>query len=132
MANTIEKVQTTTLAPERTRGGRCYLPTVDILENGEKYLVIADVPGATADSIDVSYERGLLTIHARVAERKPAEHATCLLREYGVGDFYRSFQIGEGIDANRIQADVADGVLTLHLPKSEAARTRKITVRPAQ
>lgn len=129
MASTIEKVQTTTLEPERTRGGQCYAPNVDIIENGDKYMVLADVPGATAESIDISYERGQLTIHARVEPRQPAERTAYLLREYGVGDFYRSFQIGEGIDASRIQAEVANGVLTLHLPKSEAARMRKIEVK---
>ena len=51
-----------------------------------------------------------------------------LLREYGVGDFYRAFQVSEVIDPSRIQAEYSGGVLTLHLPKSEAAKPRKIAV----
>lgn len=129
MSETIEKVETTRLEPERTRGGQCFVPSVDIIENGQKYLVLADVPGATAESIDVNYERGLLTIHARVEPRQPAERVGHLLREYGVGDFYRSFEIGEGIDASGIQAEVANGVLTLHLPKAESAKLRRISVK---
>ena len=50
------------------------------------------------------------------------------LREYGVGDYYRSFQISEAIDAGKISAEYADGVLTLHLPKTEAVKPRKIAV----
>ena len=52
-----------------------------------------------------------------------------LVREYGVGDFHRAFQIGEGIDAAKIEAEVNNGVLTLRLPKSEAAKARTIEVK---
>lgn len=122
------KLTTTTAEPERTRGGRTYVPAVDILEQGDELLLRADVPGARADDIDIQYERGTLTIAARVAPRGDPNR-TWVLREYGVGDFVRTFQVGEGIDAQKISAEVRDGVLTLHLPKAESARTRKITVR---
>ncbi len=122
------KLTTTSAEPERTRGGRTYVPAVDILEQGDELLLRADVPGARADDIDIQYERGTLTIAARVAPRGDP-HRTWVLREYGVGDFVRTFQVGEGIDAQKISAEVRDGVLTLHLPKAESARTRKITVR---
>jgi HSP20 family protein len=55
-----------------------------------------------------------------------------LLREYGVGDFRRAFRVGNQIDATRISADFADGVLRLHLPKIEAAKPRKISVQPSE
>jgi HSP20 family molecular chaperone IbpA len=112
---------------EQTRCGRCYRPDVDILEHGDELLVLADVPGAKNDSIDVRFEDGTLEIRAAVT---PREHngETCLLHEYGVGDYYRSFQVSEAVDAAKISADYADGVLTLHLPKSEAVKPRKIAV----
>jgi len=124
----IEKRETTTAQPERTRGTSGFVPTVDIIENGNELLLVADVPGAKADSVDIDYERGVLTIEARVEPRQ-AENADYLLREYGVGDFCRSFQIGEGIDAEKIHAEIANGVLTLHLPKTEALKPRKVEVR---
>jgi HSP20 family molecular chaperone IbpA len=51
------------------------------------------------------------------------------LREYEVGDFYRAFNIHESIDGSRIEAEFKNGVLTVHLPKVEAARPRQINVR---
>jgi HSP20 family protein len=112
---------------ERTRSGRYYRPNVDILEQADELLVLADVPGAKGETIDVKFEDGMLEIRAEVAPRHEDEPSH-LLREYGVGDFYRSFRIAETIDASKISAEYADGVLTLHLPKSEAAKPRKIAV----
>ena len=115
-------------AAEHTRVAARYVPNVDILETPEKYVLRADIPGASAESVDIQYERGTLTIHARVEPRK-RDGARMLLREYGIGDFHRSFQIGEGIDSSGIQAECENGVLTLHLPKSAAAKVRRIAVK---
>ena len=116
-----------TAAVERTRCGTCYRPNVDIREQNDELLVVADVPGARGDSIDVKFENGMLEIYAAVSPRQH-EGPNYLLYEYGVGDYYRTFQVSEAIDAQKISADYADGVLTLHLPKAEAARPRKIAV----
>ncbi|MCE5303041.1 MAG: Hsp20/alpha crystallin family protein [Planctomycetaceae bacterium] len=112
---------------ERTRSGCCYRPNVDILERDGDLYVVADVPGARSDSIDVKFEDGTLEIRAAV-EPTASEGRSCLLQEYGVGDYYRSFQVSEAIDAGKITAEYADGVLTLRLPKAEAMKPRKITV----
>jgi HSP20 family protein len=130
MANEDTVAKTTAEQPawaERTRSGRCYRPNVDILEQNDELLVVADVPGASGDSINVKFEDGMLEIQAAVAPRDSDGH-TCLLREYDIGDYYRSFQVSEAIDAGKISAQYADGVLTLHLPKAEAVKPRKIAV----
>jgi HSP20 family protein len=116
-----------TAVAERTRSGRCYRPEVDILERQDELLVLADVPGAGRDAIDVKFEDGTLEIYAAVTPPRN-DGGTCLLQEYGVGDYYRSFQVSEAIDAGKISADYADGVLTLHLPKAEAIKPRKIAI----
>lgn len=130
-ASTIQKVETTRSEPETTHGGRYYVPQVDIIETDTELQLVADVPGCNAEAIDVNFEKGVLSIYGRVAPRDTPPGARLLLHEYGVGDFARTFQIGEGIDSERIAATVASGVLTLHLPKTPAARSRKVTVKPA-
>jgi HSP20 family protein len=112
---------------EHTREGRCYRPNVDIVETANELTLHADVPGVSRDGIDISFENGMLTIHGKVDERE-REGVNVLLSEYGVGDFHRHFQVSESIDASKITAEYAKGVLTLHLPKVEAAKPRKITV----
>jgi len=124
----LQKRESQTVQPERIRGGRTYLPPVDILEQDDKLLLLADMPGVKPDDLEVTYERGQLTIHGRVQPRQD-DNTDFILREYGVGDFYRVFQIGEGIDAERIEAELKNGVLTLHLPKVQEVVPRKIAVK---
>jgi HSP20 family protein len=124
---------TTTMPPASTaattRDDAVFRPNVDILERENELLVLADLPGATADAIDIRYEDGVLTIHGRVPSRV-SEGRRLLLQEYGVGDFHRSFRLGDRIDASANSAEYVEGVLTVHLPKVEAARPRRIEVRP--
>jgi len=112
---------------EATRPGPCYLPNVDILETKDELLLVADLPGVTAGEIDIHFEDGQLSVSAP-AKTRQAEGTRYLLREYGVGDFHRTFRVSEQIDASRIAAEFTDGVLTLHLPKVEAVKPRKISV----
>jgi HSP20 family molecular chaperone IbpA len=103
---------------------------VDIIEQAEELTIHADVPGVTADDIDIQFENGTLTIHGTVKPRQP-EDVNDLSREYGIGDFHRVFEVSKTIDSERITAEVSDGVLTLHLPKVDAVKPRKINVTPA-
>jgi len=128
---TIEKRENRNDKPERVRSGRTYVPAVDIIEKPDELLLLADMPGATAKDIDIQYENGLLSLHAKLEVRQAPSRTNYLRQEYGVGDFSRSFQIGEGIDASRIEAECRDGVLTLHLPKTEDLKPRKIRVKGA-
>ena len=116
-----------TAVAERTRCGCCYRPNVDILEEKDELLVLADVPGTRSDSIDVRFEDGMLEIRAAVEPRRD-DGQGYLVQEYGVGDYFRTFQVSEAVNAAKISAQYADGVLTLHLPKVEAVKPRKIAV----
>jgi HSP20 family protein len=113
--------------PEATRGGFYFTPRVDILENDKELTLFADVPGVKPEDVNLRYENGELLLYARVQPR--AQGKRLLLQEYEEGDFYRVFTIHESINAGDISAEVKNGVLTVHLPKAEAARPRQITVR---
>ena len=112
--------------PEATRG-IYYTPRVDIVETEDELILVADVPGAKPDSVDVRYENGELTLHARCNPRQT--ETNYFLCEYGVGDFYRVFTLDESIDADKISAEIKNGVLTVHLPKAEAVKPKKIAVK---
>lgn len=129
--NTIQKPSADeATSAELTRCGACYRPHVDILEKADELVVLADVPGASGDSIDIDFEDGELTIYAKVEPRQD-ETAEFLTREYGIGDFHRTFRVSEAIDASSISAEYSEGVLTLHLPKAASAKPRKIAVKSA-
>jgi HSP20 family protein len=113
--------------PEATRGGYYYTPRVDIYETDDELVFLCDLPGVRPEDIDLRFERGELTLHGRVRPRQ--EGVRYLLNEYGVGDFYRSFTVHEELDANQITADFKHGVLTVHLPKREEAKPRKIAIK---
>jgi len=112
---------------ERTRNATTYVPRFDIVGTDEELVLFGDLPGVTKESLDVRFENGELMIEGNV----PLRHAECefVYGEYGIGDFHRRFTISEKIDAEKISAELHQGVLTLHLPKVEAAKPHKITVK---
>jgi HSP20 family protein len=112
---------------EHTRSGPVFRPSVDIVERPDGLVLYADMPGCRSEQIDVRFEAGELTIHGTVAPRMP-DGAHWLVHEYDVGDFHRTFEVRETIDASRITAEYRDGVLKVHLPKSEPLKSRKIQV----
>lgn len=115
---------------EPTRARPTFRPRVDILETETGLVLMADVPGATREGIEISLERRELTIRARVEDHAP-EGLTPLLREYAVGDYERRFTLSGDFDVEGIAADLKDGVLTLTVPKAAEAQARRIEVRPA-
>lgn len=122
------KQETALAEGERTRASRAYMPRTDIYETGEEILLTADIPGADESRVDITLEKNILTINARV-DAGWFENRHLAYQEYGLGDFQRSFALSGEIDREKIEAVVRNGVLTLHLPKSPAARSRKIAVK---
>lgn len=112
---------------ERTRTSTVYMPGVDIYEQDEHTVLLADMPGVDESSIDITLEKNILTIRGFVEE--PMQGYGLAYSEYGVGDYERTFALSDEVDRNKIEASMKDGVLRLVLPKAEAARTRKIAVR---
>jgi HSP20 family protein len=106
---------------------RAVRPPVDVFENADEVLVVADVPGVASDQLDVRVENGTLTLEGR---RAPDEGgAAAVAREHEAADFVRSFRIPSGIDAANIAAEAKNGTVLVRLPKIAALKARKIAVR---
>jgi len=110
---------------DRPHVQRAVTPPVDVFENADEVLVVADVPGVPSDLLDVRVENGTLTLLARRVENADG---TSVAREYEVRDFSRSFRIPSGVDAANITAEAKSGILRVRLPKIAAVRPRKIAV----
>ena len=129
--NDIEKTVPDTDEPaapsrEGTRQAERYaVAPVDIYEESDALVVLADLPGVTREGLCVEVEQGILTIEGRVARDTPGR---VLRREFTLVPFFRQFRITEAIDTGRIRAALKNGVLRLDLPKAEAAKPRRVPV----
>jgi len=101
-------------------------PAVDIFENKEEVLLIADLPGVGTDDISVRLEKNELTI---TGKRASAPQGNPLALESKPNDFTRTFLVPQGILTDGISAEVRNGVLKVHLPKVSAQRPRQIAVK---
>jgi len=102
------------------------IPPVDVYENSDELLLVADVPGASHDGIDVQLEKGQLTIQAKRSDEKAG---AAIAAEYRPRDYFRVFSVPQGIDASKIEAQLNAGVLLLRLPKQETLKPRRIEVK---
>lgn len=112
----------------KTYPARSVAPLVDVFENVDEVLVVADVPGVGVDAVELRVENGTLTLEAKHPARE-SRSAPALAREYEEVDRARSFRIPDGIDTQRISAEAKNGTLVVHLPKVAAVKPRKIEVR---
>jgi len=105
--------------------------SMDAYRRGEDVWVHVDLPGVTADAIDIDVERNVLTISAqRSFVREEGDQV--YLRERRQGGLRRQVHLGDQLDVDGIEADYADGVLTLRIPVLEKAKPRKITIGTGQ
>ncbi|MFB3890923.1 MAG: Hsp20/alpha crystallin family protein [Phycisphaerae bacterium] len=108
--------------------GRTWWPLLDVVEHGDEYLVKADVPGMKAEDIELSIEGNILTISGRKNQEKEEKGENYYYSERRYGDFRRDITLPSTVDSDKIEAAVENGVLCITLPKSEAARPKKIKV----
>jgi HSP20 family protein len=101
-------------------------PFVDIAETDEELTVYADLPGVRPEDVELQLEKNELTLRARVAQG-PTPGGR-LLAEYVPADYTRTFTLGEEVDRDHVSAELSNGVLTLHLPKTARARPVRIAV----
>ena len=124
----LSEKQEVTSAAEQTREGPAYEPPVDIFEDTEGLTLLADMPGVTTETLTIGLHENVLTLRGGVEQPQLKDEAY-VLREYGIGPFYRQFTLADSIDQARIEAHLKDGVLHLRLPKVEKAKPRQISVK---
>src|SRR5579864_729921 len=100
---------------------------IDAYRSGEEFVVQFDLPGVQADSIDLTVEKNVLTVHAQ-RNRTEGDGVEMLVGERPQGTFSRQLFLGESLDTERIDANYADGVLTLRLPIAEKAKPRRVPI----
>jgi HSP20 family protein len=107
-----------------------WAPLVDITEDDKEYIIKTELPEVKKEDVKVSVENGLLTI---VGERKfeKEENKKYHRVERAYGRFLRSFVLPEGVDRDKVNAEFRDGVLKVHLAKSEQTKPKQIEVKVA-
>lgn len=101
---------------------------MDAYREGDSFVVHLDLPGVSADTIDLTVEQNVLTIHAE--RRAPlADSAERVVGERSYGVFSRQLFLGDTLDSDRLTADYDAGVLTLRIPIAEKAKPRKVEIR---
>ena len=105
-----------------------FQPRIDLWETATEWNLVAELPGVRPEDLEITSQEGTLTVAGKVSNRV-VENAKIRRSEYGVGDFRRTFHLGESLAADSAEATLKDGVLTLRLPKHESVLPRKIQVR---
>ena len=112
---------------ESTAPARTFVPSADIFETEPALTVVLEMPGVDKNNVDVSIEDGVLTVQGRLDFAK-YEGLQPIYTEYNIGHYRRSFSLSQKIEQTKISAEMADGVLTLVLPKAEEAKPRRIAI----
>ena len=108
-----------------------WVPPVDIVEDDKEYVIKAELPEIPKDQVKVSVENGLLTISGERKFEKEEKNKKYHRVERAYGYFSRCFSLPDAADADQVKADYKDGVLQVHVPKSERAKAKRVEVKVA-
>ena len=103
-------------------------PALNVYEDGDELVVEAQLPGLKPEDLDINVEQGVLTISGQTAAEEERKERNYLIREHRTGRFSRSLRLPATFDPDACQASFEHGVLRLSLPKSEAAKPRRIQI----
>ena len=108
-----------------------WTPSVDIMETSGEYVITVEIPGVKKEDVTVTLEQGVLTIQGMRRKGVEAQGTKFHRVERSYGSFARRFSLPDVVDDGNVQAVFKDGILTLHLPKSQKAKPKAIEVRVA-
>ena len=106
-----------------------WAPAVDIKEDDKAFVLLADIPGVDPDEIEVTMDKGVLTIKGERQSEKKTEEENYKRVERQYGMFYRRFTLPDSANADGIEAHSEHGVLKITIPKQEVAQSRRISVK---
>ena len=106
-----------------------WVPTVDISETESEYAIHTELPGVRKEAVKVTMENGVLTIQGERRQEQADSARKHHRIERSYGRFVRSFTLPDSVDEANVRAEYADGMLHLHLPKSEKAKPKQIDVK---
>ena len=105
-----------------------WLPSVDIAEDKDRFVLTAELPGVSKDDIKINLNNSTLTIEGEKKAQTENKDGEYYRSERFYGKFSRSFTLNSEIENDKIKADFRDGILTVSLPKSEATKPRQIAI----
>jgi HSP20 family protein len=126
LQNRLNRIFTDSLTPHETEGFGAWLPPVDIVEEADRLVFKAELPGVAREDIEVKVENGVLSLRGEKRQEKESGTASAHRVERLYGGFHRTFALPTSVDTDSIQARFKDGVLELVLPKAAEARPRRI------
>ena len=124
----VAETPTATPAPANGHPEPYTSPPVDIYETADGFVLAADLPGVSQDSLEVSVTHNLLTIKGRAAGRLPGKTR---YQEFQPASVFRQFKLGNALDTDQVDARLSNGVLRLRIPKARAAEARQIDINVA-
>jgi len=105
-----------------------WAPQTDLVETDERFELRLDVPGLSKDDIDINLQNGTLTVSGERTSERTGEGEDYVRVERAFGTFHRSFTLPDAVDHKRIEATYEDGVLSIHVPKTEESTPRQIEI----
>ena len=109
---------------------RVFRPLTDIVETADAVHLTLEMPGVAPDGVEIDLDKRVLSVRGR-ASRPSSDQYELVHAEYALGDFERAFSLSEDFDPDRIEARMRNGVLSLVLPRAEAAKPKRIEVKAA-
>ena len=125
----MDRIFTDTSLARELRTSDALIPPVDVQETEHEIVVKASMPGIKLEDVEVQVDRDVLTIRGKSDETRDQSEGTWHVHERRFGSMYRSFTLPSPVKEDEAEATIRDGVLEVHLPKSEPAAGKRITVK---
>ncbi len=115
------------VARQQNRGFPQARPAADILQKDDSYYILIDMPGVNKEKLQISVDENVLTVQADT-DYPQAEQENYIENEFGNAQYIRKFTLSDNVDKENIQANLKNGLLRLHLPKSPEAQPKRIQI----